>query len=70
MTYGSQSQATQRQVVDQQRPPQKGVARMAIYQRGKSYYYDFVHKGQRYAGCMVRCRGPWRRKKRPGRKPR
>ena len=25
---------------------------MAIYQRGKSYYYDFVHKGQRYTGCI------------------
>src|SRR5262245_15644185 len=25
---------------------------MAIYQRGKSYYYDFVYKGQRYAGCI------------------
>ena len=23
---------------------------MAIYQRGKSYYYDFVYKGQRYTG--------------------
>src|SRR5262249_23465311 len=26
--------------------------RMAIYLRGKSYYYDFVHKGQRYTGCI------------------
>lgn len=25
---------------------------MSIYLRGKSYYYDFVHKGQRYAGCF------------------
>src|SRR2546423_8993872 len=25
---------------------------MAIYLRGKSYYYDFVHKGQRYDGCI------------------
>jgi integrase len=25
---------------------------MAIYQRGKSYYYDFVYKGQRYTGCI------------------
>jgi len=25
---------------------------MAIYQRGKSWYYDFVHKGQRYMGCF------------------
>lgn len=25
---------------------------MAIYQRRKSYYYDFVHKGQRYTGCI------------------
>jgi len=25
---------------------------MAIYQRGKSYYYDFVYKGQRYSGCI------------------
>src|SRR5262245_3826508 len=25
---------------------------MAIYQRGKSYYYDFVYKGQRCTGCI------------------
>jgi len=25
---------------------------MAIYQRGKSYYYDFVYKGQRHTGCI------------------
>src|SRR5262245_9597308 len=25
---------------------------MAIYLRGKSYYYDFVYKGQRYTGCI------------------
>jgi hypothetical protein len=25
---------------------------MAIYQRGKSWYYDFVHKGQRYTGSF------------------
>ena len=25
---------------------------MAIYLRGKSYYYDFVHKGQRYTGYI------------------
>lgn len=25
---------------------------MSIYLRGKSYYYDFVHKGQRYTGCF------------------
>lgn len=25
---------------------------MAIYQRGKSWYYDFVHKNQRYMGCF------------------
>lgn len=25
---------------------------MAIYQCGKSYYYDFVYKGQRYTGCI------------------
>src|SRR5215510_12903363 len=25
---------------------------MAIYQRDKSYYYDFVYKGQRYTGCI------------------
>jgi len=25
---------------------------MAIYQGGKSWYYDFVHKGQRYTGCF------------------
>src|SRR5262249_40062978 len=30
---------------------QKGTP-MAIYLRGKSYYYDFVHRGQRYAGCI------------------
>jgi len=25
---------------------------MSIYQRGKSWYYDFVHKGQRYVGSF------------------
>lgn len=25
---------------------------MAIYLRGTSYYYDFMHKGQRYVGCI------------------
>src|SRR5215204_2417946 len=25
---------------------------MAIYLRGKSWYYDFVHKGQRYTGSF------------------
>jgi integrase-like protein len=30
---------------------------MAIYLRGKSWYYDFVHKGRRYTGCFGRCHG-------------
>src|SRR5919199_6078441 len=25
---------------------------MAIYLRGKSWYYDFVHRGQRYTGSF------------------
>ena len=25
---------------------------MSLYQRGKSWYYDFVHKGQRYTGSF------------------
>jgi len=25
---------------------------MSLYLRGKSYYYDFVHKGQRYTGSF------------------
>ena len=25
---------------------------MGIYLRGKSWYYDFVHKGQRYVGSF------------------
>ncbi|MEW6299838.1 MAG: hypothetical protein AB1671_19260 [Thermodesulfobacteriota bacterium] len=25
---------------------------MSIYLRGKSWYYDFVHKGQRYTGSF------------------
>jgi len=25
---------------------------MAIYLRGKSWYFDFVHKGQRYTGSF------------------
>ena len=25
---------------------------MAIYLRGKSWYYDFIHKGQRYTGSF------------------
>src|SRR5262249_37114085 len=28
------------------------VTHMAIYLRGKSWYYDFVHKGQRYTGSF------------------
>ena len=24
---------------------------MSIYQRGKSWYYDFLYRGERYAGC-------------------
>ena len=28
---------------------------MAIYLRGKSWYYDFVHKGQRYTGSFGQC---------------
>src|SRR5713101_6635555 len=52
MTYGRQSPTTQRQVVGLHRPPRKGVGSMAIYQRNKSFYYDFVYKGQRYTGCI------------------
>ena len=25
---------------------------LSIYLRNKSYYYDFVYKGQRYTGCI------------------
>src|SRR5262245_28546028 len=25
---------------------------MSLYQRGKSWYYDFQHRGARYAGCI------------------
>src|SRR4029453_16941492 len=25
---------------------------MSIYQRGKSWYYDFQSRGERYAGCI------------------
>jgi integrase len=25
---------------------------MSLYQRGKSWYYDFRHRGERYAGCI------------------
>jgi integrase len=25
---------------------------MGLYQRGKSWYYDFRHRGERYAGCL------------------
>lgn len=25
---------------------------MGIYQRGKSWYYDFKHRGERYSGCI------------------
>ena len=25
---------------------------MSIYQRGKSWYYDFQHRGERYTGCI------------------
>ena len=25
---------------------------MSVYQRGKSWYYDFRHRGERYTGCI------------------
>src|SRR5262245_14093158 len=25
---------------------------MSLYQRGKSWYYDFLYRGERYAGCI------------------
>ena len=25
---------------------------MSLYQRGKSWHYDFIHKGQRYTGSF------------------
>jgi len=25
---------------------------MGVYQRGKSWYYDFQHRGERYSGCI------------------
>lgn len=25
---------------------------MSLYQRGKSWYYDFHYRGERYAGCI------------------
>ena len=25
---------------------------MSIYQRGKSWYYDFQYRGERYNGCI------------------
>src|SRR5262245_13763996 len=25
---------------------------MSLYQRGKSWYYDFVYRGERYTGCI------------------
>ena len=25
---------------------------MSIYQRGKSWYYDFQYRGERYTGCI------------------
>ena len=25
---------------------------MSLYQRGKSWYYDFQYRGQRYTGCI------------------
>jgi hypothetical protein len=31
---------------------ERSTERMAIYLRGKSWYYDFVHKGQRDTGSV------------------
>ena len=25
---------------------------MSLYQRGKSWYYDFLYRGERYTGCI------------------
>ena len=25
---------------------------MSLYQRGKSWYYDFKYRGERYSGCV------------------
>jgi hypothetical protein len=25
---------------------------VSIYKRGKSWYYDFLYRGERYAGCI------------------
>jgi hypothetical protein len=25
---------------------------MALWQRGRSYYYDFWYRGKRYVGCL------------------
>jgi hypothetical protein len=25
---------------------------MSLYQRGKSWYYDFQYRGERYTGCI------------------
>ena len=30
----------------------KEVRLVSIYKRGKSWYYDFQHRGERYAGCI------------------
>jgi hypothetical protein len=30
----------------------KEVGTVSIYQRGKSWYYDFQSRGERYAGCI------------------
>jgi integrase len=33
--------------------PVKGMeGLMSLYQRGKSWYYDFIHRGERYTGCI------------------
>jgi hypothetical protein len=26
---------------------------MSFYQRGKSWYYDFQYRGERYTGCIA-----------------
>ena len=38
-------------IVDGEQAEGKEVA-MSLYQRGKSWYYDFQYRGERYTGCI------------------
>ena len=42
---------------------------MTVYRRGSTYWFDFVHKGQRVQRSTVKATGAWQSKSRPRTQP-